>query len=119
MRRDPPSANLPWLVTSGQQDPQTVGRLLRSLLEWFGIESSNIGYVEAAARLPTYLAWPAGDLPAPGQKRQAVGVLLAARHFPAAAETYLLAVDRPPTGAASAGRWSRHSSVTLWPMACG
>ena len=103
MRRDPPSANLPWLVTSGQQDPQTVDRLLRSLPEWFGIESSNIGYVEAAARLPTYLAWPAGDLPAPGQQRQAVGVLLAARHFPAAAEIYLLAVD-PATHRRGVGR---------------
>src|SRR5713101_1455573 len=112
MRRDPPSANLPWLVTSGQQDPQTVDRLLRSLPEWFGTESSNIGYVEAAARLPTYLAWPAGDLPAPGQKRQAVGGCWRRGTFPRPPKSTSWPWIRPPTGAASAGRWSRHSSVT-------
>ncbi len=78
-------------MTSGHSDPGTVERLLRSLPDWFGIESSIIGYIESAGRLPTYLAWrdpgPAdsGRLPA--------GVLLAARHFPCSAEIYLMAVD--------------------------
>jgi GNAT superfamily N-acetyltransferase len=83
----------PWLVTSGQQAPPTVERLLRSLPEWFGVESSVVDYVASAARLPTYLAWPAGEQDAPGAQRDAVGALLAARHFPAAAEIYLMAVD--------------------------
>ncbi len=103
MRPDRSSVRLPWIVTSGQQDPQTVDRLLRLLPEWFGIESSIGGYVEAAAHLPTYLAWPAGDIAAPDAERQAVGVLLAARHFPAAAEIYLLAVD-PATHRLGVGR---------------
>jgi GNAT superfamily N-acetyltransferase len=48
--------------------------------------------VEAATMLPTYLAWPAG----PGRRadRRPVGVLLAERHFPAAAEIHLMAVER-------------------------
>jgi len=72
MRRDPASARLPWIVTSGRQDPQTVDRLLRSLPEWFGVESSNAGYVKAAAHL-TYLAWPAGAQAGPDEERKAVG----------------------------------------------
>ena len=38
----------PWRVTSGEPDPRTVERLLRSLTEWFGIESSLVEYVAAA-----------------------------------------------------------------------
>jgi hypothetical protein len=51
-----------WRVTPGSNVPQTVERLLRALPQWFGIEASNAAYVEAARRLPAYLAWPA---PAP------------------------------------------------------
>jgi GNAT superfamily N-acetyltransferase len=83
-----------WLVTTGRPDPGTVDRLLRSLPEWFGIESSIIEYVEAAGTLPTYLAWPGPRSAVPAAERQPVGVLLAARHFPAAAEIYLMAVER-------------------------
>ncbi len=87
-----------WVVTSGEQAPEDVDRLLRSLPEWFGIESSNAGYVAAARTLPTYLAWPAGEV-----GRQAAGVLLAERHFPAAAEIHLLAVQ-PDLHRQGAGR---------------
>ncbi len=69
-----------------------VDRLLRSLPGWFGIESANAAYVAAAATLPTYLARPATGQ-GPGAESQPVGVLLADRHFPAAAEIHLLAVD--------------------------
>jgi GNAT superfamily N-acetyltransferase len=80
-----------WLITSGQQDPGTVERLLGLLPGWFGIASANAAYVEAARELPTYLAWPAHG----GQPREAepVGVLLANRHFPQSAEIHLMAVD--------------------------
>jgi ribosomal protein S18 acetylase RimI-like enzyme len=78
-----------WRVASGRQDPGTVQRLLSLLPTWFGIESSNAAYVDAARTLPTYLAWP-GDEPERGEP---VGVLLAARHFPQSAEIHLLAVD--------------------------
>lgn len=100
----------PWRVTSGEQAPETVNRLLRSLPGWFGIESSIIGYVAKAHELPTYLAWPVGG-PAdpvigpadPVTEQQPVGVLLAARHFPGAAEIYLLAVH-PARHRQGAGR---------------
>ena len=85
-----------WRVTSGEPDPGTVERLLRSLPDWFGIESAVEGYVTAAARLPAYLAWPAGA-------RQPAGALLAARHYPGAAEIYLMAID-PAMHRRGAGR---------------
>lgn len=77
-----------WVVSAGEQSPQTVQRLLGVLPAWFGIESSNARYVQAAATMPTYLAWPAQS-----RSGEAAGVLLAARHFPGAAEIYLMAVD--------------------------
>lgn len=86
-----------WLITSGTQDPETVGRLLRSLPTWFGIEASNEQYVDSARELPTYLAWPAAD-PA-----QPVGALLARRHFAVAAEIHLIAVE-PGRHRAGVGR---------------
>jgi GNAT superfamily N-acetyltransferase len=76
-----------WQVTSRTQDPATVERLLAALPSWFGIESSNRGYVADASELPTYLARPAGSPDA-----QPAGVLLARRHFPESAEIHLLAV---------------------------
>jgi GNAT superfamily N-acetyltransferase len=106
-----------WLVTSGKQDPETVARLLRSLPSWFGIESANADYVESARVLPTYLARPAAtqrqeshvvetaaasghEVPAVmaamehgAAEASPVGVLLARRHFPAAAEIHLMAVE--------------------------
>lgn len=68
------------LVTSGEQDPDTVDRLLRSLPDWFGIESANAHYVTKARDLSTYLAWPIPDSPVPGTAGHPVGVLLVARH---------------------------------------
>ena len=94
MQPVPAPASPPWLVTTGQQAPQTVERLLRSLPDWFGVESSIVDYVASAAKLPTYLAWPAANQAAPRAAQDAVGVLLAARHFAAAAEIYLMAVDQ-------------------------
>jgi GNAT superfamily N-acetyltransferase len=67
--------------------PEDVERLLRSLPEWFGIEHSLLEYVEDSKRLPTYVVRDQEDGPA-------VGVLLVRRHFPAAAEVHLMAVDR-------------------------
>jgi len=82
-------------VTTGEQAPETVDRLLRSLPGWFGIESSIIEYVEAARETPTYLARAPGESPP-------VGVLLASRHFPAAGVQLLqvktLGPSRPDPG---------------------
>jgi len=81
-----------WHITTGDQDPDTVNRLLRSLPGWFGIESSVAHYVAKAHELPTYLALPATESPGRVAERQPVGVLLAARHFRDSAEIYLMAV---------------------------
>ena len=64
--------------------PEAVGRLLRALPEWFGVESSIAEYVEAARTLPTLLAIDT--------EGEAVGVLLHQRHFAEAAEIHLMAV---------------------------
>lgn len=66
-------------------DPAVVESLLRSLPAWFGIEAAILGYVTAAARLATYMARDANNMP--------VGVLLVERHFPVAAEVHLTAVN--------------------------
>jgi GNAT superfamily N-acetyltransferase len=79
-----------WQVTSGQQDPGTVERLLGLLPHWFGLPASNAGYVESARTLPTYLARPAGG---DAVASDPVGVLLTRRHFHEAAEIHLMAVD--------------------------
>ena len=87
------SAGSSWYVTSGEPAAATVERLLRLLPGWFGIESSNAEYVEKARELPAYLAWPGAEQLADGGQRQPSGVLLSIRHFPWAAEIYLMAVD--------------------------
>ena len=87
------SAGPSWYVTSGERAGGTVERLLRLLPGWFGIESSNAEYIEKARELPAYLAWPGAEQPAHGGQRQPSGVLLSIRHFPWAAEIYLMAVD--------------------------
>jgi len=92
MRQGTPASPPPWRVTTGQQDPATVDRLLRMLPDWFGIESAITGYVESARDLPTYLAWTGPADPGPPEGEPA-GVLLAARHFPSSAEIHLMAVD--------------------------
>jgi len=68
-----------------RNDPAAVERLLRGLPAWFGIEESLRDYVERARTLLSWLAV---------RDHEVVGVLLAARHFPDAAEVVLMAV--PP-----------------------
>lgn len=85
-----------WLVTSGTPAPGAVERLLRSLPDWFGIESSTAEYIRMAGELPAYLAWRQ-------DAEHPAGALLAVRHFPNAAEIYLMAVD-PAEHRSGAGR---------------
>lgn len=80
-----PSVSPPASVAREPANPPVVESLLRSLPAWFGIEAAIEEYVTAAARLTTYLARTADGTP--------VGVLLVERHFPGAAELYLMAVD--------------------------
>lgn len=88
-----------WRITSGIPAPDEVARLLAMLPTWFGMEASNAEYVSRARSLPAYLAWRGdGDRP-----ELPAGALLAVRHFPQAAEVYLLAVD-PTVHRSGAGR---------------
>lgn len=73
------------VVRSARQEPELVEKLLRSLPDWFGIESAIVSYVDDARCLPAYLAVSDEDA-------GPVGVLLAARHFATAAEIHLIAV---------------------------
>jgi GNAT superfamily N-acetyltransferase len=98
MRTGTAAAGSGWRVTANEQAPDAVDRLLHFLPSWFGIESSIVEYVEAARQLPTYLAWPSSGAPASGAAAgdatlRPAGVLLAARHFPGAAEIHLIAVE--------------------------
>ena len=65
--------------------PELVERLLRSLPEWFGIESAIAEYVTAAERMPALVAAADGT---------EIGVLLLEQHFPSTIEIHLMAVDR-------------------------
>jgi ribosomal protein S18 acetylase RimI-like enzyme len=95
MKADSCRGDLPWIVSTGEQTPEVVEALLSTVPEWFGIEESNAAYVESARHLPTYLARPRRpDELAPGAGQEPVGVLLANRHFPGAAEIHLMAVAR-------------------------
>ena len=65
--------------------PQLCEPILRSVPEWFGIESSTRAYVEATSRLPTWIA-KAGEAVA--------GFITLERHEPRAAEIHCMAVHR-------------------------
>lgn len=71
-------------ITKDRHASDAVAGLLAALPEWFGIESANAAYVDAARRLPTYLATDADF--------GVVGALLVDRHFPTSAEIHLLLV---------------------------
>jgi ribosomal protein S18 acetylase RimI-like enzyme len=64
-----------------------VASILADLPEWFGIEEYTRAYVDAAARMPTYLALD-------DSAHEAIGVLLTEQHFPTSAEVHVVAVRR-------------------------
>ena len=80
-----PQEDRPFSVAAEPANPPVVESLLRSLPAWFGIEEAIVEYTATAARLRTWMARDAEGTPA--------GVLLMERHFPAAAEVFLMAVD--------------------------
>ena len=43
-------------IVTDRQDPETVGRLLRALPDWFELEEPILEYIEDARTKPTYLA---------------------------------------------------------------
>jgi ribosomal protein S18 acetylase RimI-like enzyme len=77
-------------VVPDLQLPDEVAEVLRGLPEWFGIESSVRGYIEAARTLPTTFAF---------LDDETVGVCMIRRHNAVAAEIEVLAVPRA---------WHRH-----------
>ncbi len=68
-----------------RQDPEAVREVLATVPEWFGIPEANETYVEAAGRLPSYLAVDGEEV---------VGVALLEEHFPRSRELHLIAVRR-------------------------
>lgn len=74
--------------------------ILRSIPEWFGIEEATRGYIDAAARLPTWVAMRDG---------RDAGFISIDRHFEEAAEIHCIAVHRDFHGQAAGTallRWS-------------
>jgi GNAT superfamily N-acetyltransferase len=65
--------------------PEAVAELLSGLPEWFGIEQSNLDYIDAARTLPGVSATSRGAV---------VAVCLLRRHNPQSAEIEFLAVRR-------------------------
>ncbi len=90
-------------------NPPVVESLLRSLPAWFSIEDAIVEYVTAAARLRAYVARDGEDTP--------LGVLLVERHFPGAAEVFLMAVDHAHHRPVLAARWSVLPRTTSPPTA--
>ncbi len=59
-----------------------VERILRTLPDWFGIESSLLEFVADAGRMPTFFARVADEV---------VGFLMIRQHFQASAEVHVMA----------------------------
>lgn len=85
------------VVVLERHDHAAVERLLRALPDWFGMEEALLEYVRHSASHPTYLAYPrlaAGrGVATDPASSDVIGILVAERHFPAAAEIHLMAVD--------------------------
>jgi GNAT superfamily N-acetyltransferase len=69
--------------------------VLRSIPEWFGIESATLDYIAATATKPTWVAHveSASDSPS-----SAAGFLTITRHNPLAAEIHCIAVHKSHHG---------------------
>ena len=67
--------------------------ILRSLPEWFGIESAIDEYVRETARLPTFVGSFDGE-----EEQRAAGFLSLKLHNPYSAEIYVMAVRREAHG---------------------
>src|SRR5687767_4872514 len=107
--------------------------VLRSLPEWFGVESSLLDYAQSAETMPTFLARVAPETrhvdahqadarpaDADDDVGEVVGFLTIKRHFPSSAEVYAIAVHREHRGRGVGGsllvaaeRWLRGAGVRL------
>ena len=75
-----------WEAHRSEPVPHDVERLLATVPEWFGIDSANEEYINAARTKET---WTVTD-----SRGTVIGVTLIDRHFPHVAEIYLIVVDR-------------------------
>jgi ribosomal protein S18 acetylase RimI-like enzyme len=75
------------------QGPALCGPVLRSVPEWFGIESATAAYIEATRTMPTWAA-----LESEGTSAPALGFLTVRRHYPHAAEIHCIAVRKDSHG---------------------
>lgn len=71
-------------ITGDERIPEHVEAMLRSLPEWFGVESALLEYVQQAQVLPTYAARYDGHT---------IGICIVKFHTQHAAEISLVAVD--------------------------
>ena len=78
-------------IGAGAERSRVCERILRSLPEWFGIESAVEDYVRDVAALPTFGAWLSDS-------HEAAGLLALKLHSQFAAEIYLMAVERRSHG---------------------
>ncbi|MDX2131735.1 MAG: GNAT family N-acetyltransferase [Planctomycetota bacterium] len=74
---------------AGPEAPGLCEPILRSVPEWFGIESCTRQYIDETATLPTWIAWR-GGVP--------VGFVSIRRHFPEAAEVSCIAAMKSAHG---------------------
>lgn len=71
-------------ISARVRNVAAVERLVSTLPDSYGDETTRAEYVSAAERLPTYLAW---------EDATVVGALLLDTHFPTTSEIHLLVVD--------------------------
>lgn len=92
------------LQLQGAGSGEVCRAVLATVPEWFGIEESNADYIEKADTHPTVVAAVDG---------QPVGLLTVLRHFPTAAEVYLMAVARDHHRQGVGQAMLRHAEAAL------
>lgn len=74
---------------AGSDAPAVCGPILRSIPEWFGIESATLAYIAATGEKPTWIAEHRG---------RPAGFITIHRHYPASAEIHCIAVHKDHHG---------------------
>ena len=88
----------------GEEAPALCGPILRSVPEWFGIESATQKYIEEAGMLPTWVAFDGVE---------AAGFVSIRKHFPEASDVHCMAVRRSHHGLGIGTLMMRHVEGVL------
>ena len=88
---------VPEIFPAGPDGPRLCEPVLRSVPEWFGIESATLKYIADTARMPTWVAMVDGLA---ASERRAAGFITINRHFPESAEVHCIAVHKDHHGRA-------------------